>query len=381
MGYQRILLNAARHSYINTPVSIPWESDAVSLKDLKTGKLVPTQVVPTDREARSGGPDGRLHWIVDELPKGGNKEYRTSNIEHSTSNVELAESGNRVDFHIGGELFASYHFGGEYARPFLYPIIGPGGKGVTRGYPMEKVPGETTDHVHHRSVWTAHGDVNGVDNWSEEQGHGRTIHLAFTEKVSGPVFAKMSESNEWVDKDGNKVLDETRTITVYNLPETGCLIDMSILFRADKDVKFGDTKEGGIISVRVATSMDGDKGGLITNSFGGVTEAETWGKQAQWCDYSGPVNGRTVGITVFDNPNNFRHPTYWHVRDYGLMTANPFALSSYENDTSVDGSHIMKACQPFLFNYRLFVHDGDAGSAKVAEQYHGYVNPPTAKPG
>ena len=31
------------------------------------------------------------------------------------------------------------------------------------------------------------------------------------------------------------------------------------------DVTFGDTKEGGLISVRVCTSMDADKGGTIHN--------------------------------------------------------------------------------------------------------------------
>ena len=291
--------------------------------------------------------------------------------------VELKEAGDRIEFRIGGELFTCYHFGGEYARPFLYPIIGPGGKSITRCYPMEQVPGETTDHAHHRSVWVAHGDVNGVDNWSEEKGHGRIIHRAFTEKVSGATFGRISASNDWVDKDGNKVLDEARTITVYNLPQTGRLIDVSVEFRSDKDVKFGDTKEAGILSVRVATSMDGDKGGLITNSFGGVTEAETWGKQAHWCDYSGPVDGRTVGISVFDNPSNFRHPTYWHVRDYGLMTANPFALSAYKHDPSVDGSHTLKAGECLSFAYRVYIHDGDVRAARVAEQYHGYVNPPS----
>ena len=364
----RIEITALRHSYVNTPVSIPWMSEAVAPKDLKTGKIVPGQIA-----------DGRLHWIVEELPKGGTLAYETFNAQRSTLNVQLREQADRIEFLVGGSLFTSYHFGGEYARPFLYPIIGPGGKGVTRSYPMENVPGETTDHKHHRSVWVAHGDVNGVDNWSEDPGHGKMVHRAFTEKISGPVFGRITESNEWVDKDGNKILGETRAITVYNLPDTGRLMDVSVTFHADKDVKFGDTKEAGILSVRVATSMDGDKGGLITNSLGGITEAETWGKQAEWCDYSGPVDGRTVGITIFDNPANFRHPTYWHVRNYGLMTANPFALSAYKKDPSVDGSHVLKAGDTLLFNYRLYIHDGDANSGRVAEQYCGYVNPPAAQ--
>ena len=30
------------------------------------------------------------------------------------------------------------------------------------------------------------------------------------------------------------------------------------------------------------------------------------------------------GICLMDHVENPRHPTFWHVRDYGLMTANCF---------------------------------------------------------
>jgi hypothetical protein len=53
---------------------------------------------------------------------------------------------------------------------------------------------------------------------------------------------------------------------------------------------FGDTKEAGLISVRVASSMEGKREqGLIENAFGGRREPETWGKPSPWCHYSGPV--------------------------------------------------------------------------------------------
>jgi hypothetical protein len=44
---------------------------------------------------------------------------------------------------------------------------------MTRNYPMAKVPGEETDHPHHRSLWFAHGPVNGVDVWTERKNTGR----------------------------------------------------------------------------------------------------------------------------------------------------------------------------------------------------------------
>ena len=58
--------------------------------------------------------------------------------------------------------------------------------------------------------------------------------------------------------------------------------------------------------------MEVRNGGKIENSYGGISESETWGKRAQWCDYSGPIEGRIVGVSVFDHPESFRYPTYWH---------------------------------------------------------------------
>ena len=73
---------------------------------------------------------------------------------------------------------------------------------------------------------------------------------------------------------------------VYNAGDERRLVDYDVaLTAAEGDVTFGDTKEGGIISFRVATSMDGSKGGRIENASGGVSEKECWGKPSNWCDY------------------------------------------------------------------------------------------------
>jgi hypothetical protein len=249
---------------------------------------------------------------------------------------------------------------------------------------VANIEGEKHDHHHHKSVYTAHGDVNGVDDWSEEAGHGRIVHKGFKQLVSGPVAGVIQSDNEWVSRDGEPVVYEQRTVVFHNtLPGHERLVDFAIHFMANKGqpVKFGDTKEGGILSVRVATSMDvaSGLGGKIENSFGGTNENETWGKPAHWCDYSGPVNGRQVGIAIMDHPGNLRHPTGWHVRNYGLMTANPFAESYYKNNPSLDGSYTIPAGGELVFRYRLLVHRGDAAFGRVAARYHDYISPPAVE--
>ena len=122
-------------------------------------------------------------------------------------------------------------------------------------------------------------------------------------------------------------------------------------------------------------------GGKIENGIGGVNEDETWGKRAPWCDYTGPVNGKTVGVTIMDHPESFRHPTYWHVRNYGLMTANPFGLSYFYNDKSRRGSHMLAPGESIVGIYRYYVHKGDATEANIKERYHDFAHPPKVRVG
>ncbi len=85
---------------------------------------------------------------------------------------------------------------------------------------------------------------------------------------------------------------------------------MSIL-ATPKKARFG---------IRVAGSMkvDAKMGGVITNAEG-ETNKDAWGKKSPWVDYSGPVDGETVGITIHAHPSGFGAPCRWHVRTYGLV--------------------------------------------------------------
>ena len=82
--------------------------------------------------------------------------------------VQVKKQGQVVRVTIDGKLFTEYNYQGV-SRPFLYPIIGPTGENVTRNYPMKDVEGEAWDHVHHRALYFAHGDINGVDFWAENR--------------------------------------------------------------------------------------------------------------------------------------------------------------------------------------------------------------------
>ncbi len=365
--------NCPMRAYLDTPGIAPGEASLVD----SSGKRVPCQVYIED--GRSA-----VAWIEPGLAPGEVKTYTFDAAPgDSGGGVLITDIGDgKLEVNIAGKLFTRYNYAPEFPRPFLYPFIGPKETQVTRNFPVrDDIEGEAHDHPHHRSVWVAYGEVNGTDNWSEGKDHAWIKHLRFEEVSSGPAFGRIRSVNSWADKDGVKQMEDVREFTFYNsTPER--LMDVSVkLFASEGDVVLTDTKEGGIISVRVATSMDGDKGGMIVNAYGGKTEAENWGKPAHWVDYYGPVDGKVMGITIMDHPASFRYPTRWHVRDYGLFTANPFALKYYEPDKGWNGDHTIRKGEELNFRYRLLVHEGDTAQAGVGEKYFGFIAPPKVEVG
>jgi hypothetical protein len=290
--------------------------------------------------------------------------------------VQITRLADRLRVEINGQLFTEYLYK-DVPRPYCYPLIGPGGVAMTRDWPMKNTPGEEHDHPHHRSLWFAHGAINGYDFWSEEKAFGKTVHDDFLEVKSGAEVGVIRERNKWVAADGTVVCTDERTLRFYNPARASeRLMDFDItLFASNGELTFGDTKEG-TMAVRLAETMrlKGKVGqGHIVNSAG-VRDGQTWGKRADWCDYYGPVGGKTVGLAIFDHPQNPRHPTWWHVRDYGLFAANPFGQHDFESlPDKTAGNLIMLAGKSVTFRYRFYLHEGDDQQAKVAEKYKQYV--------
>lgn len=326
-----------------------------------------------------------------------------SAAEKSGDGVKVIEAGDNIRVEINGELFTQYWFkmnqhpailtakdGSTKSVPtkhvYFYPVIGPGGAQMTRGWPMNNdVPGEEKDHQHHRGLWFSHGAVNGVDFWAEDAKAGKIQHDKFLELKSGQEEGVIKSTCKWVAPDGKVVCTDERTVRIYNRPDNERLLDFEVTIKApqDRDVLFGDTKEG-MMAVRVNDQMritrkNQPGTGHIVLSTGQRDDApakggnKTWGKRAEWCDYYGQVDGKRVGIAIFDHPSNPVHPTYWHVRDYGLFAANPFGIHDFEKKAPGAGNMTIPAGKSVTFKYRIYIHENDTDQARVAEHYKEYA--------
>ncbi|MBI3416977.1 MAG: PmoA family protein [Verrucomicrobia bacterium] len=290
------------------------------------------------------------------------------------TDVKITELAGKLKVEINGRLFTEYHHQ-QVPRPFFYPLIGPKQLPMTRNWPMKDVPDEEHDHPHHRSLWFTHGDVNGVDFWSEEPKAGKIVHEKFLKIQSSRSTGTIKSQNKWIAPDGKVVCTDDRTFAIHARPDER-LIDFEITIHASNgDLVFGDTKEG-TMAIRLAETMrlKGKVGaGHIVNSEG-VRDDATWGKRADWVDYYGPIQGQTVGVAIFDHPNNPMHPTWWHVRDYGLFAANPFGVHEFEKKPKGTGDFKVSSGGSVTFRYRLVLHAGDEKQADIAAHYKAFVS-------
>ena len=285
-----------------------------------------------------------------------------------------------------GELVAKYHHKGV-SKPYFYPIIGPTGEPVTRGFPMDPQPDEQTDHVHHRSMWFGHRDVNGFDFWSEQpEGEaanpkiGKIVHTALGSIRAGSNPLEITARNDWLAGEGNLICQDERTYRFAKTAEGFLTIDWDITIKATQgDVTFGDVKDGGM-GLRVIPTLrlkpvnaDQKATGNILNSEG-VAGKEAWGKRAAWIDYFGTERkGNPIGIAIFNHPENLRHPTWWHARDYGLVAANPFGIQSFEKTEEPEGRYTIPEGGSLRLRYRFLVHPDTPDKAGVAKAYTAYV--------
>ena len=366
-----VLVNRAKREFANSPISIEWDGEE-GVFILSNGKK--------EFYGQTERRDGKTYlvFIPPSMGEGEEIKFSVKKVESAPSFVKLTDNKKEgvVDVFIQEQLFTSYNYSEKNVRPYLFPVVGPDGKVVLRTPASEGNP-ENLDHPHHRGIWVSHGDINGTDNWSEMPGHGRTVHQKFIELTSGPVYGKIHALNHWVDNKGGKILEEERIIIIYNLPVDRRMIDHRIVLRASEgEAVFKDTKESGLLSIRVNPVMEGRASGFMVNAYGAKGEAECWGKRAEWCDYCGEIEGTRCGIAVFDYPCNLRYPTWWHIRDYGLFTANFFGLSDFTGNKSISGTYILPYRQELKLYHRIYVHSGYTDEAKVSERYLNFLYPP-----
>jgi hypothetical protein len=310
-------------------------------------------------------------------------------VEIKWHGPEKAPDG--VDMFIGDELVARYQSSRGAAKSIFWPVNAPGNVPLTRNFPPPA--GQATDHPHQKSAWFCHGDVipegielknkikgvEGVDFWSEAKGHGEI----WTASAQLGDLSRFKAFHQWRTAEGEKIMDDTSTIHLHDLGKNARLIVVEIDLHASVcPITFGDTKEGSfgirindVINAEVAKKGKPAGKGKIQNADGKIGEKDCWGQKSAWCDYSGPIDGKEVGLAIFDDPKN-AYPACWHVRGYGLMAANPFGRYEHAKFPAMKGNDKLVRLEKgehLQLRYGMLLHTGDAVSGEVARHYQRFV--------
>lgn len=274
----------------------------------------------------------------------------------------------QVSFQREGVEGARLHFGPGLNRPFVFPLIGPSCRSVTRmGHPHDPM-----GHSHHNSIWVSHHDVNGWSFWADRgTNQGRILAQRLEKLEDGQTTAAAITYNHWLDKQGRVVLEERRRVSWEALPGGESLLILDLRFEAKgAPVTFGKTPFG-LVGVRMAKTIGiADGGGTIRNSEGNVDEQGDNGcfwKRARWCDYSGPVlPGIHEGATLLDHPANPNYPTFFHVRSDGWMGASFTHAAPF----------VVEPGQTLQLRYGIYAHAGVPTVTALQQRWASFAQPP-----
>jgi hypothetical protein len=257
---------------------------------------------------------------------------------------------------LNDKPFITYSFNDSgISRPYFANAYAPSGVKITRNHPP--AADDPQDHEKmHPGMWLAFGDLSGADSWRLAASIEHVRFISQPRTTEGAL--KFTVENRYISNDGqHEICREVCNYTMAALPK-GVAVHWDSVFRSDRDsVVFGDQEELGL-GVRLAKSIavKSGLGGRILNSNGQKNEKQAWGQQADWCDYSGVVEGEFVGITIIPHPKNFRK-AWCHARDTGFMAMNPFGRNAFTGGKM--SAVVVPMNKPFQLRYAVLFHWND----------------------
>jgi len=314
--------------------------------------------------------------------------------ENAEPQVKLVKGNNKIDVLIAGRLFTSYIFGEELPKPSLVPVRTPGGIEVSRRHPLVEMKGGTDDHLHHVGLWFAVDNVNGADFWNNTETSPQIRHIKTTKMTQGKAKATLATLIQWIDDDGKLLLLENRKMTfLAGEHQNEYAIDFTTKLTAkDTKVTFDDTEEG-VFAIRLADclresgpavlpkknaplpeeSVEGT--GRYFSSNGDQTAENVWGKRARWVALQGVKAGNVVGVAILNHPQSINYPTYWHVRDYGLFSANPLGQGDFQRQhenriNPIIPLHLtLEPGESSYFRFRVIVFEGLRTPEQIEQRF------------
>ena len=327
-----------------------------------------------------------------------------ASAKQSIPKVTFTKGENKIDVMIRGRLITSYFYGNELPKPVMVPLRSPSGIEVTRRHPLVKVEGGSMDHLHHTGLFFCVDRANGTNFWNYYKNtDGATPqikHIRVQEMTGGSGKGRLTTVAHWIDKHGKFLLEEIRSmIFIAGENKDEYAIDFSVDITAqNKKVVFEDIEEG-VLAVRVSDYLREGRANLklqfeepfpkesiagtgrYLSSNGDETAKNVWGKRARWVALQGIRQDKVVGIAILNHPASINYPTYWHVRAYGLLSANPLGQGDfqrqrpkkYRKNAPIPLRLTLEPGQTAHFRFLVIVYEGIRTKDQMEQRFKQYA--------
>jgi hypothetical protein len=316
--------------------------------------------------------------------------------------VKFEQGKNKIDVMVGGELFMSYLYDPKLPKPSWVPVCTPSGIPVSRRYPLTELKGGSMDHEHHVGLFFTVDGVNGTNFWNyyknSDGKEPKIKHIKVEEMSGGKGEGKLVTRAQWIDKKGKFVLAEKKTM-VLRAGEHENMLDCSIDLTAQEEkVVFEDIEEG-VFALRLSDYLRESKasvklrpGGSVPkenvagtgryfSSNGDETAKKVWGKRARWVALQGVRKDKVVGVAILNHPASINYPTYWHVRDYGLFSANPLGQGdfqrqrpkAYRKNKVIPLRLMLEPGETVHFRFLLIVYEGVRTPEQIEQRFREFA--------
>lgn len=260
----------------------------------------------------------------------------------------------------------------ESPKPYLHPIRTLAGNEVTLFRPY--------DHLWHKGVTMTSPHLSGQNFWGgptyvRDEGYvrrddnGRMEHRDWQELCSGDDVTRLVERLEWITRDGETWIDETRQILVDEIDPRGGYWSLDLRFRlrnvSRQPLVFSSpTVEGRPLAGYGGLFWRGPRSFLHGTilAAGGLEGPDVMGQAAPWLAFIGRHDGNEAQSTILfiDRPSNPRFPNKWFVRH------EPYACVSCS--FMFDEEYTLQPNEELSLTYRIVLADG-AWSRAVIEEY------------
>jgi len=287
--------------------------------------------------------------------------------------VHFDSKPDRIDIQVNGKPFSRLYFGKDFGKPYLHPLMTASGKTVTRGFPVDPLPGEATDRPHLRGliigVERVKGPTGVQDFWENDPDpfyaprHKGRIVVQEAKGTDGQEQGTLSMVANWLNAENDLWIIERRRMTFYTKPADSRMFDVDIELEAAQDIAFLDDKDQ-VLSVRLGLPFDTHYDGRLVNCCGGLNDVGVKGNRSPWLDWVADLSGENVGVAIFDHPSNPHYPNRWMVKDFGQIVVGPAGGRVYEQylpgadpkSYKEDWTVPLKRGEKLRLRYRILIH-------------------------